>query len=295
MSVAAENMISKFLPEDFDPTKGLTLIAGRGTYPILVAQNARAAGVPVKLVAFKDETLPDLWDSFDEEDRRMIVVGQLGKMFKSIKTLGCGYTLMAGQIRPKKLFKGLKPDLKAITMLATLKVRNADTVFGGIVGEIQKMGIQQLDARAFIDSEMASQGLMTKTKIEADRDHIIHGIKTAKGIAEMEIGQAVVVSKGTTLAVEAFEGTDPMLRRVAAFEANTMVFVKTVKKKQNYQFDVPCFGTKTIELLKEAKIKTVALETDSTIIIEKEKTLKMAKKAGISILGYSVDGDGYRF
>ena len=75
--------LSTFLPPNFDATKPVALIAGQGLYPILVAAAVRRAGVPLKLIAFDEETPPDLYASFADADRRMLLVGQLGKMLNA--------------------------------------------------------------------------------------------------------------------------------------------------------------------------------------------------------------------
>jgi UDP-2,3-diacylglucosamine hydrolase len=129
--------MSAFLPTNFDARKPLALIAGQGIYPMLVAQAARAANVPVRLIAFEEETRPDLVSSFAAEDRRVLKVGQLGAMLKSLEQFSAGYALMAGQITPKRLFKGLHPDLKATRILLTLRRRNAETIFGAVAAEIE--------------------------------------------------------------------------------------------------------------------------------------------------------------
>ncbi|OHE72824.1 MAG: hypothetical protein A2007_05600 [Verrucomicrobia bacterium GWC2_42_7] len=113
-----------------------------------------------------------------------------------------------------------------------------------------------------------------------------HGIHIAKSVASLDIGQGVVVNNGTVLAVEAFEGTDAMLRRAGSFEAKQPLFIKTVKPNQDYRFDVPVFGMKTIEVLHEANIPHAALEANKTLILQKEIVLQAASKYKITILGY---------
>ncbi len=278
--------LSQYLPENFDSSKPLGLVAGRGVYPMLIANAARAAGVQVRLLAFDDETMDELWDSFPDEQRARFNVGQMGKWLKALKTFGCGTCIMAGQVRPKKLFKGLKPDLKAATMLLKLKRKNAETIFGAIAQEIEAVGVLQLDARAFLDDQMATEGFMTKRFEKIEGTYIEHGTEIASEMARLDVGQGVVVRKGTVLAVEAFEGTDPMLKRAGTFKTDQLIFVKTVKHAQDYRFDVPCFGIRTLEVMQEAGVKTAILKAGSVIIIEKEKVLKAAIKAKIQLIGF---------
>lgn len=277
---------SSFLPANFDPRKPVALIAGQGLYPQLVARSIRQAGVPLRLIAFDEETPPDLVASFPESDRRTLLVGQLGKMLKSLKEFDAGYALMAGQITPRRLFKGLHPDLKATKILLSLKRRNAETIFGAIAKEIEELGVTLLDARAFLDDHLAAAGCMTGKKFPIEGDYLEHGILIARESARLDIGQGCVVRKGTVLAVEAFEGTDEMLRRAGGFKTDDALFVKTVKARQDFRFDVPCFGRRTLEAMREAKLAAAALEAGKVIILDRPAVVAQAKSWGIHLLGF---------
>jgi DUF1009 family protein len=279
-------LLSAFLPSNFDSRRPLALIAGQGLYPQLVAQAVRRAGVPLKLVAFDEETPPDLVASFAEADRRTLLVGQVGKMLKALKEFDAGYAIMAGQITPRRLFKGLHPDLKATKILLSLKRRNAETIFGAIAQEIEGLGVTLLDARALLDDQLASPGCMTGKTFPIDRDYLDHGIHIARESARLDIGQGCVVRKGTVLAVEAFEGTDEMLRRAGTFKTDEALFVKTVKARQDFRFDVPCFGLRTLEAMRDAKLAAAALEAGKVLILDRPAVLAQAKSWGISLFGF---------
>lgn len=278
--------ISVFLPPDFNPKRPLALISGQGIYPRLVADAVRRAGVPFRLIAFEEETPPDLFASVPEQDRRMIKVGQLGKMLKSLKELDAGYALMAGQITPRRLFKGLTPDLKAAQILFSLKRRNAETIFGAIAAEIERIGIRMLDARAFLDDHLAAKGCMTGRSFPIDDEYVEHGVHIARECARLDIGQGCVVRKGTVLAVEGFEGTDEMIKRAGTFKADGSLFVKTVKANQDYRFDVPCFGLRTLETMRESGVVCAALESGRVIMLDRPAVVAQAKSWGISLLGF---------
>lgn len=277
---------SAFLPASYDRTRPLTLIAGQGIYPMLVAAAVRAAGVPLRLVAFEEETRPDLVATFTPHEHRVIKVGQLGRMLDALRDFDSGYALMAGQITPKRLFKGLHPDLKAARILLSLKRKNAETIFGAIAREIEALGITLLDARAFLDDQLADAGCMTGKKFPIDRDYLDHGITIARECARLDIGQGCVVRKGTVLAVEAFEGTDEMLRRAGGFKTDAALFVKTVKARQDWRFDVPCFGQRTLETMREAGLAAAGLEARKVLILDKPAVLKQARAWGIELFGF---------
>ena len=279
-------MISRFLPPDFDASRVITVIAGRGVYPVLTVDALRSARIPVRLIGVHDETRVELVDSFPEAERKLIHPGQLGGMLKALRVFDTRYTIMAGQITPKRLFHGLRPDLKAAAILMKLKRRNAETIFGAIADEITAIGIEQLDARCFLDEHLATEGWMSRQCEGIDEIYLNHGIEIARECARLDIGQGCVVRRGTVVAVEAFEGTDAMLTRAGTFGADQMIFVKSVKPAQDFRFDVPVFGLRTIEIMKEAAITTAVLETENTLILEKPDVLREAEAAGVQVFGF---------
>jgi len=277
--------LSQFIPAGFDSRRPVALIAGQGRYPALVVECIRAAGVPVRLIAMEEETSPELQAAFPDSERVLVKVGQIGAMLKALKRFDAGYAYMAGQVSPRRLFSGLHPDLKALAIMATLKRRNAETIFGAIAREIEDIGVHLLDARAFIDAHLATPGEMTRKKFPIHRDYLEHGLHIARESARLDIGQGCVVRKGTVLAVEAYEGTDAMLTRAGTLKTDETLFVKTVKARQDYRFDVPCFGLKTLETMHAASIRAAALEAGRVILIDKPAVLARADELGISLLG----------
>jgi DUF1009 family protein len=277
--------MSRFLPDNFDASKSLALIAGKGTYPILLAERARSAGIAVRLIELGGETSEKLINTFPDHERSAVKVGQVGKLLKELKKFNAGYAVMAGQVTPGKLFRGLHPDLKAIRMLAGLDRKNAETIFGAIGDEIEKSGIHLLDARVFMDEDLADKGMLVKGKEKIEPEHLDHGIEIARENARLDVGQGVVVSRGTVLAVEAFEGTNAMLERAGKFGAKNCLFVKLGKPNQDTRFDVPVFGLQTLEAMRAAGIGNAALESGSLLLLDKAEVLKQAKKLGIGLIG----------
>lgn len=278
--------LSKYLPPDFDSSKPIGLIAGRGLYPKLVADEARAKGAEIRLIAFEGEATDELIESFPNDQRAVVNVGKVGSWLKALRKFECVYTIAAGQVKPGKLFRGLKPDIKAASLLFKLKRKNADTIFGSIAEELAANGQTALDARCFIDDQMASSGWMTPQFDKIEATYIQHGIEIATEMARLDVGQGVVVRKGTVIAVEAFEGTDPMLKRAGSFETDQLIFAKTVKHRQDFRFDVPVFGLRTLETMMQAGIRAAILKAGSVIMLEKQALLEQAKSAKIQLYGF---------
>lgn len=279
-------MDSKFLPTGYN-REAITLIAGKGRYPALLTEIIKNKGIPLKLISIKGETQDSLINLFPDEDRVSLDLGKVNQLLKTLKSLESKYVIMAGQIKPTRLFKDLNPDIKLISMLAKLKELNAETIFGSIVEEINNQGCNVLDARSFLDDHLASEGLMTLTKKKPSSDILEFGINMAKNIAQLNIGQGIVIKDKTVIAVEAFEGTNKMLKRVGDLKLNNLIFFKTIKKNQDCRFDIPVFGLQTLELLQNLKIKTAVLEKNSVIIIDKAEVLKAAEKYKIQLIGFT--------
>ena len=264
----------------------MAVIAGKDRYPLCSVRSIRRFGLPICLVGFEGETESDLIASFPESQRRLIKVGQVGRLLKALEDMSATYALMVGQITPKRLFRGLHPDLKAMRLLGGLKERNASTIFGSIRREIEAIGITMLDARAFLDHDLTTPGSMTSSRARIDETALRHGARIARAVAALDIGQSVVVKAGTVIAVEAFEGTDAMIRRAGTLDVHGTIFIKTSKPRQDFHFDVPVFGLRTLELLKASGIHTAGLEAGRTIMLDRSSLIEQADAWHINLVGY---------
>ncbi|MFL2826323.1 MAG: LpxI family protein [Coraliomargaritaceae bacterium] len=281
-------MDSKFLPNNYNG-EAITLIAGRGRYPELLTEIIKGKGIPLKLISIKGETDESLIDVFSDEDHVSLHLGKVNQLLKTLKSLESQYVIMAGQIKPTRLFKDLNPDIKLISILAKLKELNAETIFGALVELIDNQGCKVIDARSFLDDHLATEGLMTVTKKKLSSDILEFGVNMAKNIAQLNIGQGIVIKDKTVIAVEAFEGTNKMLKRVGELNLNNLIFFKTIKKNQDCRFDIPVFGLQTLELMKSLNINTAVLENNSVIMIDKPEILKAAEKYKIQLIGFTAE------
>jgi len=276
---------SRFLPPDLDPAKPFAVIAGKGRYPALLVESARARGAQVRLVSFEEETDPALIATFAAAEHRAVPVGKLGQLLDSLQALGVAGAVMAGQVTPRKLFSGMVPDLKLVALMASLRERNAESIFGAISAEIEKTGVRMLDARVYLDDHLATQGPMTGFFSSVSQEERAFGVRMAQEMARLDVGQSVVTAKGTVIAVEAFEGTDNMLKRCAATGGKEMLLTKTTKHAQDFRFDVPCVGLRTLESMAEGGVRRATLEADGVIMIDKPAVIARAKELGLYLEG----------
>jgi UDP-2,3-diacylglucosamine hydrolase len=262
----------------------LGIIAGNGIYPELLARSARARGITRIIAAgFTGETNPKLRESVDEME--WMRVGQLGRLLSYFKGNEIRHAIMAGQIAPKNLFD-LRPDVKALVLLARLKHRNAESMFGAIGNELEKAGIELLPATTFMEEFLAPSRLIAGRALSRREEADVEfGFMIAKEVSRLDIGQTVIVKGGTVLAVEAFEGTNEALKRGAALARSGAVMAKVSKPNQDLRFDVPVIGLATIQTAAEAKLRVIAVEAGRTLILEKDAVRELATRSGISIVG----------
>lgn len=266
------------------PPHILGVIAGNGVYPRLLGDSARQAGAKtIVAAAFTGETDPSIEQHVDLVE--WIRVGQLSRLLKFFQTQQVHHVIMAGQIAPKNLFD-LRPDWRALLMLARLKERNAESIFAAIGDELQKVGIELLPATSFLENYLAPVGLICGPQLtRREEEDVDLGWKTAKEIARMDVGQTVVVKTGTVLAVEGLEGTNEAIKRGGNLAREDAVVVKVAKPNQDMRFDVPVIGVETVRVASEAKVRVIALEAGKTLLLERDAIVDLARAGGISIVG----------
>jgi UDP-2,3-diacylglucosamine hydrolase len=263
----------------------LGIIAGNRSLPLMLARQARQMGVGrLVAVAFQGETDPTLAGLVD--DIVWVKVGQLGKLIGALKDRGVTRCAMAGQIAPRNLFD-VRPDLRALTLLLKLKEKNAHTIFGALANELQREGIELVEATPWLEPLMPGVGFHLGPRLtEEQRADAVFGGRIAKEIARLEIGQTVVVKSGVVLAVEGFEGTDRCLARGGELAGRDggAVAVKVAKARHDMRFDIPCMGARTLEVAAESGIAVLALEAGKTLLLEEEQVKEIASKKRVAVI-----------
>jgi DUF1009 family protein len=274
----------------------LGIIAGNGDFPLILARSARQLGAgPIVAAAFDDETNPEIDRLADHVD--WIKLGQLNKLIEVFTSRGVKRAVMAGGVTPSNLFKNLRLDLRMTTVALRLKARNAETIFGAIASEMARDGVELIDPRPFLGESVPQAGVLTRLKPGKDQQEDVEfGLRMAKAVSALDIGQTVVVKRGTVLAVEGFEGTDDCIRRggMLAGEKGGSVVVKVSKPNHDFRFDIPCVGEKTIESCRAGRVSVMAMEAGRSLLLDKDKLLTAANEAGICLVAVHREGDSPR-
>lgn len=213
-------------------------------------------------------------------------VGQLVKMLDAFSKRGVSRCVMAGQISPKNLFD-LRPDFRALSLLLRLKERNARTIFAAIATELHQEGIELVDARPWLRPVMPGSGYRVGPKLSSlQEEDVALGVRMAKEVSRLQIGQTVVVKNGTVLAVEGFEGTDACLKRGGelAGKHGGGVAVKVASADHDFRFDIPCVGPQTLRTCLDAGITVLAFESSTTLMLDREEAEEFAVRGKITMV-----------
>ena len=279
-------------PPSLRPATGLPaplgIVAGRGVYPVELCRAARAAGVPrITVCALVDEADPQLATLADHVE--WIHVGRLRRTMNYFHGQGVRDVMFAGQVRPGRLFGGIRPDFAALRLLWSLKERNAHSIFGAIADLFVKDGFRVLPAITYLDNWLAGEGVLGRRQPgRSQQRDLAFGIRIATDVSRLDIGQTVVVKNGTILAVEGFEGTDQAIRRGGELGRGGVTVVKLAKPGHDMRFDVPCIGLNTVESLRTAKAKTLAVQANMTLFLDRPAVLDALDAAGIVTMGFKV-------
>jgi DUF1009 family protein len=263
------------------------LIAGNGNFPLLFAKAARQKNIRVVAAAVKGDTSFAI--HFVSDEVRWFSAGELKRLFEYFRSRDVRKVLMAGQVHPRNLFrKDVAMDAEFSDLFKAMADRRCDTIFGAVADRLKNEGFELLDSTFLLKDHLAPKGTLTRrAPTENQLKDIQFGIGIAKHMGGLDIGQTVVVKDRAIVAIEALEGTDRCILRGGAIAREGAVVVKASKPNQDARFDVPVIGPRTIETMKRAQASCLAIEAGKTLIIDRDRTVALADKAGITILSAS--------
>ncbi len=261
------------------------IIAGNGHFPFLVLQAARAQGIEPLVIAIREEASPALGEQ--TQSIHWLSLGEIAKLMELLAAGGIGRIVLAGQVKHVQLFSAIKPDGMLNRALTDLQRRNTDALLGAFVQMLEGRGMEVVDSTIFLKPLLAGDGCLSRREPDdAELADVDYGREIAKKVAELDIGQTVVVADRACVAVEAMEGTDATIERAAALSnGRRLVVVKVSKPCQDMRFDVPVVGAKTIEVMKRSNATVLAMDAGKTLLFDRDLLFKTADDAGIALLG----------
>ena len=268
-------------------TERIGLIAGSGRFPVLFAQTASRRGVEVVAVAHRGETDGELEEAVAEIV--WVRPGELEAIIQAFKRARVRRAVMVGGIAKPRLFKEIRPDARALQVLARLPQLRDDLILRALAAELEGEGIAVVESTLYLDEIVPTPGVLgTRVPTEREWSDIRFGFRAAKVIGQFDIGQSVVVRSGGIMAVEGIEGTDATIRRAGQLANGDVVLVKVSKPTQDLRFDLPAVGPATVRVLAEVRGRALAIEAGCTVTLDRPEMIALADAAGIAMV--AVDG-----
>ncbi len=258
------------------------LLAGSGKLPAEFLKSARSKGYQTVLFAIQGITDRDIYDLADKVYE--IKPFKLGKFLSLLKKENLSKIAILGKVEHKEALSLKNLDFKAVTFMLKLKDKRAEGIIGGIIREIESVGVEVINPESFLYHLLPEKGVICgKINSEIEKD-IIFGFRIAKEIATLDVGQTVVVKNGIVIAVEGIEGTDKCIERAGNLTGGGFVVCKAARKNQDMRIDVPTVGINTLETIAKYKGKTLCIEAGKTYIPEMEKFKEVACKKGLTVI-----------
>ena len=271
----------------------LALVCGGGTLPLAVADRVAATGRKVLLFPLHGAARPE---DYAKRAPVWVRIAQLGTIVRAARAAGCSEIVLIGSlVRPA--FWQMRFDWTTLRMLPRIAAAfrgGDDHLLSGVTRLIEQQGFRVLGAHEVAPEILVPEGALGKmAPTERDRADIAIGLNYLRAASPFDIGQAVIVIDRHIVAVEAIEGTDQMLTRVADMRANgrlraaagSGVLVKAAKSAQDRRFDLPAIGPQTIAGVQRAGLGGIAVIAGETIMAEPEEVVGQADRANIFVVG----------
>lgn len=265
----------------------LGIIAGSGRLPAQLVETCRATGRPVFVLAFQDTTDPETYTSVPHAVVRIEAVGEA---LDHLRKAGVTELVMAGKVRRPSLI-GLRPDkttAKLIAHMGSSFFSGDNALFTSLVSFLEDEGFKVIGAENIMNDLITPEGILGKIRpTKQNMADIEKGMRIAKALGNMDIGQAVIVENNYVLGVEAAEGTDAMIVRCASLKTEERggVLVKAKKPLQEARVDLPAIGPATVENVYAAGLMGIAVEAGGSLILDKAQVISRADKLGIFVIG----------
>ncbi len=266
----------------------LGIIAGEGKFPVLIARQAKESGLGVFVVGIKGsaraEDYAGIADKFE-----FLRAGALGAGLKYFKENNVAQAVMAGRVEHTNIFNVL-PDMRGAKVLFGLRDMRAASVLQAVIDEFEKEGIKFMPSHLFLEKFIPSAGLLSKRALsEAEAAGVELGKRVAKTLADLDVGLTCVVAERAVLAVEGMEGTDNCILRAGDLHkksAASLIVVKVARSNQDDRYDLPVIGKGTIDVMKRAGARVLAIEAGKTLVLDLPEVVRLADGADISLIAF---------
>ncbi len=260
----------------------LTILAGGGPLPSLMAAAAQAKGWNVQVVVFHGQPQPESLPP--EVHAQQFYLGQVGHILAHLKATETTHVALAGHLHKPSILN-LKPDATGLKLMARALVNHDDALLRSVTDFLTEQGFALVGVPELVPHLLAPAGALAKARpTPTDAENIALGRSTLAILGDLDIGQACIVHNGAVLGVEAVEGTDALIERCANLRgdrnAKTVggVLIKRAKLLQTELADMPFVGPTTIELLAKYGYTGLAIQAQKTLLLNQAKMVELANQ-----------------
>jgi DUF1009 family protein len=257
-------------------------VAGSGSLPTAFVKKAKELGDEVFVVGVKGIT--------SIEANVYLPLGKVGTLVKLLEKYNINKVVLLGKFEHKLLFSHLLTlDSLALKILKRAKDRRAQSLVRALMDELEEMGFEFIDPKPYLEELLAGKGTLNSVEPSSETmEDGLFGFPIAKEIAQLDVGQTIVVKEKTVVSVEAMEGTQETIYRAGKLAGRGCRVIKVARKSQDFRIDVPTVGLDTLEALRQIKADAIFLEAGKVYIVDKEKFLKLADRYKISVVGLPI-------
>ena len=274
-----------------DSPERIGLVAGSGGLSSEFVSCAKKQGKHVSVVALSAEIEETL--SCEADSVIHIPPTQPNKIIRFFSDEGVEEIGLVGKVEKSILFQSLRFDLTVLRFMKSAKNTADATVMDAVIEFVEENGMKVIAQTKYLKHLVTPSGGITKKKLrQSQRKDAEYAFQMARSVAALDIGQTVVVHKGTVVAVEGVEGTNEAIRRGCALAGKGAVVCKVARPEQDMRYDVPTVGPETLQVMREGGASGLILEAERTFLIDRERLIREADATGIIVVGWSENEQG---
>ncbi len=274
-----------------DSLDRMGLVAGSGGLSSEFVSCAKRRGKRVSVVALLPEVEQVLCGQADSIAH--IPPTQPNRIIRFFKDEGVEEIGLVGKVEKSLLFQSLRFDMTALRFMKNAKNTADATIMDAVIEFVEENGMRVAPQTEYLAHLIAPHGSITKKRLRRSRrKDVQYAFRMARSVAALDIGQTVVVHKGTVAAVEGVEGTNEAIRRGCALAGKGAVVCKVARPEQDLRYDVPAVGPETLQAMREGGASVLILEAERTFLIDRERLVREADASGIVIVGWQENEQG---
>ncbi len=262
--------------------KKIGIIAGSGDIPHFIFKEVEKMGYSPPVVGITGDADPALADSMGK--LQWFNLNQVEDIISFFKQNNIDEVLFAGKIDHRRIYKKQGFDAVLFDIFSQSKDRGPTSLIGLAIDFLSKRGIKVLDPTKFLSSLFIDEGILSKVKPSPQVEKDINfGWEKARVLADLDIGQTLVLKDQAVVAIEGMEGTDAAIRRGGQLAGPGTVVIKLSRSSQDPRIDLPAVGVSTVRELIDAECAALCVEAHTVAFFQKDEAVSLADAAGVVI------------